>query len=255
MDPQSSADKELDDMIECPICTEVFTDPRVLPCIHTFCFECLLNYGKGRRPGDRMPCPMCRKEFTIPANGLPGMQKNFEKEKLLHVRKRLAGQKAQRSSGDTQRNMCEQHKDKQIGAFCRDCKVAVCLKCVIRSHNTHDCLDIEDLRKLVLSDNHKISEAWKKTEELRQRIEKEKNDVIEHLDGVEDEINTATDKLIAAIQRDKAKLLSEVESIKTKRVEQLKTVKQELEEHITALVSFVRYSETLLSSGTEQFVM
>ena len=32
---QWSADKELDDMTECSICTEMFTDPRVLPCIHT----------------------------------------------------------------------------------------------------------------------------------------------------------------------------------------------------------------------------
>jgi len=59
-------DKELDDMTECSICTEVFTDPRVLPCIHTFCLKCLLNYGKDRQPGDHMPCPLCRKEFTIP---------------------------------------------------------------------------------------------------------------------------------------------------------------------------------------------
>jgi len=56
--------------------------------------------------------------------------------------------------------------------------------------------------------------------------------------------------LIAAIQRDKVKLLSEVESIKLKRVKQVETVKQEVEQHMTALESFKRYSETLLSSGT-----
>jgi len=74
---QSSADKELDDMTVCPICTEVFTDPRVLPCIHTFCLKCLLNYGKDTQSGDSMACPMCRKEFTVPDDGLAGTQKNF----------------------------------------------------------------------------------------------------------------------------------------------------------------------------------
>jgi len=248
-----SAGKELDDMTECCICTEVFTDPRVLPCIHTFCFKCLLNCGRGRQPGDRMPCPLCREKFTIPNDGLAGIKKNFEKQTLIHARIKQKHQKAQRSS-DTQMTMCKQHKDKQIEAFCRDCKITVCVKCVITSHKTHDWVDIEkvaeDLRKLVLSDNHKTSEAWKKTEELRQRVEKEKNDVIKHLAGIEDEINTAADKLIAAIQRDKEKLLSEVESIKLKQVKQLETVKQELEQHMTALDSFKRYSETLLSSGT-----
>jgi len=274
---RSPVDKELDDMTECSICTEVFTDPRVLPCIHTFCLNCLLNYGKDSYPGDRLPCPLCRKEFTIPHNGLSGMQKNFEKEQLLHVRKLLAGhdvqhipREAQRISSDTQAvierepksaeilkvstNMCEQHKGNEIEVFCLDCKVAVCVMCVIASHKTHDCLDIdkvsEDLRKLVLSDNDKISELWKKTEELLPRLEKEKSDVIKHLAAVEDEINTAADKLIAAIQRDKAKLLSKVESIKVKRFKQLETVKQELEQHMTALEIFQRNSETLLSSGT-----
>ena len=81
-------------------------------------------------------------------------------------------------------------------------------------------------------------------------MKKRKNDVIKHLAGIEDEINTAAEKLIAAIQRDKAKLLSAVGSIRLKRLKQLETVKQEVEQHMTALESFSRYSETLLSSGT-----
>jgi len=84
--------KALDDMTECSICTEVFTDPRILPCIHTFCLKCLLNYGKDGQPGDRLPCPMCREEFTIPADGLSGMKKNFEKGKLITIlREHLEG--------------------------------------------------------------------------------------------------------------------------------------------------------------------
>jgi len=312
---QSSAGRELDDMTECTICTEVFTDPRVLPCIHTFCLKCLLNYGNDRQPGDRTPCPLCRDEFTIPDVGLSGMQKNFFMEKLLHVRKLSEGHeerntipcdvcssdeasasesvkpasmycvqcqqnyceqcslyhgKMKSCSNHTRvhigtgsksvdmvklsTNMCDQHNGKEIEVFCQDCKLAVCVMCVITSHKNHNCLDIkkvsQDLCKLVLSDNDKIFELWKSTENVLPRLEKEKNDVIKYLAGIEDEINTAADKLIAAIQRDKAKLLSEVQSIKLKRVKQLETVKQELEQHMTMLESFKRYSETLLSSGT-----
>jgi len=311
---QSSADKELDDMTECSICTEVFTDPRVLPCIHTFCLKCLLNYGKDKQPGDSMACPMCRKEFTVPDDGLAGTQKNFFMEKLLRVRKLSAGQEAQHipcdvcnsdeaSAGETvkpaskycvqcQQNyceqcslhhrkmticsshiqvdirigslseeilklsvtMCEQHKGKEIEMFCRECNVAACTMCVVMLHRNHDCLDIEkaseDLRKLILGDTHKVSYLWKIAEDVLPRLEKEKNDVIKHLAGIEDKINTAAEKLIAAVQRDRVKLLSEVESIKLKRVKQLETVKQEVEQHMTALESFRKYSETLLDSGT-----
>ena len=295
------AGKELDDMTECCICTEVFSDPRVLPCIHTFCLKCLLNYGKDRQPGDRMPCPLCRKEFTVPDDGLSGTQKNFFVDKLLHVRKLSAGQEAQQipcdvcssdeaSASETVKpasmycvqcqqnyceqcslhhrkmrsssshtlvdigtgsypaevlklsaNMCEQHKGKEVEVFCRDCKVAVCMMCVITSHKTHDCLDIEqvseDLHKLVLSDTHEATNRWKTTRDLFPRLEKEKNDVIGHFAGIEDEINTAADKSIAAIQRHREKLLSEAESIKQKQVKQVETVKQEVEQYATALES------------------
>jgi len=309
---QSSADKELDDMTECSICTEVFTDPRVLPCIHTFCLKCLLNYGNDRQPRDSLPCPLCRKEFTIPDDGLSGMQKNFFMEKLLHARKLSAGQEAQHiipcdacssdeaSASETaklasmycvqcQQNfceqcslchgkikscsshtqvdigkesvsakliskispaMCEQHKNEEIKVFCQECKVAICMMCYITSHSSHRCSDIKEVSDNLRSMVVKVTDFLKKTGELLPRLEKEKNDVIKHLAGIEDEINTTADKLIAAIQRDKVKLLSEVGSIKLKRVKQVETVKQELEQHMTALDSFKRYSETLLSSGT-----
>jgi len=78
--------KEVYDMTECSICTEVFTDPRVLPCIHTFCLKCLVNCGNEKQPGENMPCPLCREEFTIPDNGLSRMQKCCIMNKLLSAR-------------------------------------------------------------------------------------------------------------------------------------------------------------------------
>src|SRR6218665_2250382 len=79
------AAEHLREITECPICMSVFTDPRMLPCIHTFCFECLNRTGEAgqNKPGDTMPCPLCRKEFIIPEDGMHGVQKNFFMENLL----------------------------------------------------------------------------------------------------------------------------------------------------------------------------
>jgi len=154
-----------------------------------------------------MPCPLCRKEFAIPGDGLSGLQKNFNIERLLHARKLSATRTAH---------------EKTLHAF----------------------------QSLVVSDTEQATNFLMITEEVLQRLEREKNDVTKHLAGIEDEINTAADQKVAAIQRDRAKLLSEVGSIRMKRVTQLQTVKQEVEQHMTALERFVRDSETLLSSGT-----
>ena len=50
--------EEISDITECPICVETFTDPKVLPCVHTFCIKCLLKYGEHEendKPGDKWP--------------------------------------------------------------------------------------------------------------------------------------------------------------------------------------------------------
>jgi len=107
-----------------------------------------------------------------------------------------------------------------------------------------------DLLNQVKSDREKITELLKKTGGVLPRTEKEKNALVKRLGDVEGQINTAADKLIAAVERDRVKLLSEVESIKLKRVRRLETVEQAVEQHLASLDSLRQYAETLLSSGT-----
>src|SRR6218665_1657632 len=85
-DTKQTAAKQLREITECPICLNVFTDPRVLPCIHTFCLECLKRISETAQKGpeDKLPCPLCRKEFIIPADGINGVPKNFFLENLFH---------------------------------------------------------------------------------------------------------------------------------------------------------------------------
>jgi len=78
--------KLLDDITECPICTEVYTDPRVLPCVHTYCLKCIEAWSKDKQPGDEVACPLCRKEFTLSSNGVVDLPKNFFVAKLLQMK-------------------------------------------------------------------------------------------------------------------------------------------------------------------------
>src|SRR6218665_3992998 len=90
-DAKETAAKQLREITECPICMNVFTDPRVLPCIHTFCLECLKRICETapKNPGDKFPCPLCRKECLIPADGIDGVPKNFFVENLLQYKMTL----------------------------------------------------------------------------------------------------------------------------------------------------------------------
>ena len=76
--------ESLRDLIECPICFCAMVsvvDPRALPCLHTFCLQCLGKYAnslgkKGRQPRS-LPCPFCRRESELPRSGPKGLPKSF----------------------------------------------------------------------------------------------------------------------------------------------------------------------------------
>src|SRR6218665_3873739 len=90
-DSGQKAEKQLSEITECPICMNAFIDPRILPCIHTFCFGCLKDTSEAaqKKPGNKMPCPLCRNEFIIPQDGVNGMPKNFFMENLLQCKTEL----------------------------------------------------------------------------------------------------------------------------------------------------------------------
>lgn len=79
---------KLKDILECPACTEVYDDPRSLPCVHTFCMKCMEKYTGNKTPGSLVPCPVCRMEFTLPESGITGLPKNIFVENLLHLKSR-----------------------------------------------------------------------------------------------------------------------------------------------------------------------
>jgi len=70
----------------CPTCLEDCKNPKSLPCLHTFCLHCLQEHWKNQCTGDKVPCPVCRKELTIPDEGLDALPHNFFVQNLIDAR-------------------------------------------------------------------------------------------------------------------------------------------------------------------------
>ncbi|KAH7715402.1 RING finger protein nhl-1-like protein, partial [Aphelenchoides avenae] len=61
------------DVIEactCGVCLELFTDPRMLPCGHTYCQKCIEPLLEGAKQKCAL-CPECRSKNKQPAKGFP----------------------------------------------------------------------------------------------------------------------------------------------------------------------------------------
>ena len=76
----------LHEEVSCSVCMTTFTDPKQLPCLHSFCLHCLNEILRTSGRNDVITCPECRKECKVPSSGnLKDMPTNFRINGLLDV--------------------------------------------------------------------------------------------------------------------------------------------------------------------------
>lgn len=107
----------------CSVCRDIFKNPFVLPCSHSFCQECL--QGSAKPSGNR--CPLCRKRFeegqAIPNRVLSNVCQAFARCPPPGIQK-----------PDSEPS-CNLHM-KPLVLYCEKDEQPVCVDCVTL-HNTH----------------------------------------------------------------------------------------------------------------------
>ena len=124
----------MEDITECPICAETLTDAKVLPCIHTFCLKCLQTYGKDKKPGDEVSCPLCRTNFLVPQKGFDGLPNNYFINQLLLINQLSI----KKGSPQVQHcNPClEANGEIEAVSYCLNCNEHFCDSCS-KSHKNY----------------------------------------------------------------------------------------------------------------------
>lgn len=67
-------------MITCSICLSIFNQPKVLPCNHSYCNDCLNQITDFNR--FRVDCPICKQQFKVPETGF---MNDFNKNQLIDL--------------------------------------------------------------------------------------------------------------------------------------------------------------------------
>ncbi|XP_029914201.1 tripartite motif-containing protein 35 isoform X2 [Myripristis murdjan] len=119
--------------LTCPICCDIFIDPVLLSCSHSFCRGCLKRCWK---TSGLRECPVCRKKVSksCPLSNLA--LKNLC-EALLQTRSQ--------SSVPVEETMnCNLHRER-FKLFCLVDKQPICVVCQSsKMHKSHDCSPIEE---------------------------------------------------------------------------------------------------------------
>ena len=114
------------DDLKCGICLELFQDPRSLPCLHTFCRDCLQR--SLNEENHSLKCPVCRAkhELSERAELLPVNQYALQELPL----KRLQQQRED-NGGPHQLVECKSCGEQAgpVVAWCEDCDAMICQQC------------------------------------------------------------------------------------------------------------------------------
>ena len=122
----SIATQKLEDQLTCPVCLDQFTDPRTLPCLHSFCTKCLQKLPlETDKVGITHPlsCPTCRTEAELPQQGVTGFHKAFHLNNLIEIHNLM-----KKVSGE-EKTVCSNCKKEEAGGYCSDCDKFFCPSC------------------------------------------------------------------------------------------------------------------------------
>lgn len=124
-------------LLECSICLNRFRDPRVLPCLHSYCLECLKTHVTTNtdKDGD-FNCPECREKCSVPGDGVELFPKNFFVNAMKDV---IPASYLQEPSVDGTSSsgpvMCKYYSEENASEhgtaviFCAQCNAHFCKAC------------------------------------------------------------------------------------------------------------------------------
>ncbi|XP_059212991.1 zinc-binding protein A33-like [Centropristis striata] len=114
----------------CPVCCEIFRDPVVLLCGHSFCQHCLQEWW---RQSGLQKCPMCKEMFMM-----------TQPPRNLALRNLSDALRREKSANSGSKEICSLHGER-LKLFCQDDQQLICLVCRdAQRHKKHNFVPVDE---------------------------------------------------------------------------------------------------------------
>ena len=155
---------------KCSICSKTYTNPKTLPCLHSFCLECLRTIGETSKDGEEMvlTCPECEKKTKLATKSLEDIPNAFQINRKLEHHTFMQKVNSQLI---VKCEKCSGAKTKAVG-YCVNCSKFICDLCFqihtswseLQSHKTLRMAQLkESCEKYIPSTSgKKVCQAHKK---------------------------------------------------------------------------------------------
>ena len=171
--------KQIEKELTCSICSELFKEPKTLPCLHTFCKECIqASLDTTERVTGHKTCPLCRS--PLPNNGIASIPTNFATNRLIEIfnsrrtcdnnlnSSRLCPQAS--TAAEPHAQYCSEHDDQPLELYCITCSQLICTECAYIDHPRTDH-QFEFLERVIINKREKIKEIAAPLQSLMDEVQ------------------------------------------------------------------------------------
>ena len=268
--------KKLEEQLNCSICLDTYTDPKLLQCFHVYCQQCLVPLGVRDQQGQlSLTCPACRQVTPIPDRGVAGLKPAFHINHLLEIYKdsvkKLDNPAATREGavGGTQvdtpsRNMaeyCFKHAEEELKLYCETCGELVCLHCAIKGGKHHDH-DHALLKVAFEKYKNEILSSLEPMEKQVMLIEKALAELNEHCGEISDQRAAIVDNIHVTFRRlrevltvRETELIDQLHQMTQAKLKGLAAQSDQIETTLAKLKSCLHFMRESLRTGSESNVL
>ncbi|XP_051271314.1 nuclear factor 7, ovary-like [Dicentrarchus labrax] len=229
--------------LSCPVCHDIFRDPIVLPCSHSFCKDCLKKWWREKEARE---CPICKRRSSKAKPPVSLVLKNLCEA--------FVQERDQRSS----EALCSLHFEK-LKLFCLDHQQPVCLICRdSEKHTNHRFKPIDEAAQQPKKKLQETLEPLKKKLKVYEQVKRKFAQTAEHIKGqaqqTERQIKKQFKKLHQFLEQEEEARLAALREEEDQKSQMMKEKMEALSREIRALSDTVRATEEELRAEDVSFL-
>ncbi|XP_033983157.1 nuclear factor 7, ovary-like [Trematomus bernacchii] len=231
-----------DEELICPVCKDIFKQPVVLSCSHSFCKDCLQTWWGGQLI---CMCPCCNKISPTcdpPCNlALKNLCETFVLQRI------------------TSEALCSLHSEK-LKLFCQQHQEPVCVICRdSKTHSNHSFTPVDEAAKALKKELEKSLKPLQEKLKLFEQIKGNFGQTAEHINvqvqQTEGRIKEQFKKLHKFLQEEEKARLGALEIEKVQKMSMMDGKISALSRDIEALTETIKATEEELRAGDVLFLL
>ena len=261
--------KQLEEQLNCSICLDTYTDPKLLQCFHVYCRQCLVPLvDRDQRGQLGITCPICRQVTPVPDRGVAGLQSAFHINRFLKIKEsfqRSENPAATLEEADVNpvknASHCFVHEGKELELYCETCGELICMRCALKGGKHHDH-SYEDLGQAFRKYKEEISSSLEPMEKQLMIMKK----ALAQLDACRGEISdqraaTAVNihvtfrRLQEVLDVRETELISQLDQETQGKLKGLAVQRDQIETTLAQLCSCLHFMRESLRTGSEGDVL